>query len=868
MVSTDPHHALKRGYVLNDYTIEGVIGSGGFGITYKAKDPVLKKSVAIKEYIPADIAVRLDDTTIVPKSQKDEDDYNWGLERFLDEAQLLVKFDHKNIVSVLRFIEAHGTAYIVMEYVDGETLSDILKREGTLPYTQLRSIIDPVMAGLAVVHQGDFLHRDIKPGNIIIRENGTPVLIDFGAARQAVGVRSRSVTAIVTPGYAPIEQYDTSGNQGAWTDIYALGAICYRAITGKRPDDATGRIRRDPLVSLMEQDVPKTLGYPEPFLMAVDKALSVDEEGRPQSISEWRDISSGVVDEMAKTEYLPRKAKNLPSEPIPIPAHETNMGGSKPKAGLIFGGIAAVAVAGLAIGVLSFNGKAGPDPEEPTIVAQPLISPELAEAWGAAKALDSIESYETFLREWPNSEYANEARSSIKRLKERSDNEAFETAKAKGLVSGFGEYVQNYPDGKHHVAADDEAWQSAQRQNTKLAYDAYLKYFPQGQHTDGVEESRNELNKTCEGGNLNDCIRKGELFFDQNRYDLSLPLFQKACDADYNSACNKLGEMYQDGLGVSLDYSRARSLYSKTCDDDDMNGCNGLGFLYRHGLGVAVDIDRARTLYRKSCDGGDPSGCSNFGFLFLKGIGVSIDYSRARSLFSKACDGGDLAGCNNFGFLFLMGHGVSVDYSHARSLFSKACNGGEMSGCDNLGWLYQEGLGVSEDYSRAKSFYTKACDGDNMNGCNNLGWLYQEGLGVSEDYSRAKSFYTKACDGDNMNGCNNLGWLYQKGLGVSEDYNRARSFYTKACDGYDMIGCDNLGFIYQKGLGVSVDYSRARSFYIKACDREYMSACGNLGWMHQYGLGGSIDYGSARSLYTKACDGGDKNSCDYLASLR
>ena len=127
MSSKDPHHALKRGYVLDGYRIESVIGSGGFGITYKAEDPVLEKFVAIKEYIPADIAVRLDGTTIVPKSEKDEDDYSWGLERFLDEARLLANYDHQNIVNVHRFFKAHGTAYIVMEYVDGETLSPSLR---------------------------------------------------------------------------------------------------------------------------------------------------------------------------------------------------------------------------------------------------------------------------------------------------------------------------------------------------------------------------------------------------------------------------------------------------------------------------------------------------------------------------------------------------------------------------------------------------------------------------------------------------------------------------------------------------------------------------------------------------------------------
>ena len=192
-------HALDIGQKIEDYEIRSILGEGGFGLTYLAHDLNLDKFFAIKEYLPADLAVRRGDNSVVPKSSVSETDFAWGLERFLDEARLLAKFDHKNIVSVYRFFEAHGTAYIVMEYIDGETVSSLLKREKTLSYDDLRSILNPLLAGLEVVHKGDFLHRDIKPGNIIVHENGIPILIDFGAARQAVGVRSRSVTAIVTP---------------------------------------------------------------------------------------------------------------------------------------------------------------------------------------------------------------------------------------------------------------------------------------------------------------------------------------------------------------------------------------------------------------------------------------------------------------------------------------------------------------------------------------------------------------------------------------------------------------------------------------------------------------------------------------------
>ena len=173
-----------------------------------------------------------------------------------------------------------------MEYAEGETLSAFLERKGTLTEAELKAILYPILDGLEAVHRADFLHRDIKLGNIVIRdEDNSPVLLDFGSVRQAMGARSRSVTSIITPGYAPIEQYSSRGDQGTWTDIYALGSVCYRALTGEVPDDATDRMRDDPLIPVVERCAGQASTG---FLSAIDWALAVDEGDRPQSIAEWR----------------------------------------------------------------------------------------------------------------------------------------------------------------------------------------------------------------------------------------------------------------------------------------------------------------------------------------------------------------------------------------------------------------------------------------------------------------------------------------------------------------------------------------------------------------------------------------------------
>ena len=253
--------ALPQGTRIREFEFRRVLGQGGFGITYLGWNVALDIPVAIKEYLPSDLATREQDLSVVPQAPRAASDFRWGLERFLDEARILARFQHPNIVRVHHFFEAHSTAYIAMDYVEGEDLSAHLARKDTLSEDELKGILYPLLSALEVVHRADFLHRDIKPGNIILRaEDDSPVLLDFGAARQAMGAKSRSVTSIVTPGYAPIEQYSSRGHQGAWTDIYALGGVCYRALTGQTPDDATDRMREDPLIPVSQRCADRVSG--------------------------------------------------------------------------------------------------------------------------------------------------------------------------------------------------------------------------------------------------------------------------------------------------------------------------------------------------------------------------------------------------------------------------------------------------------------------------------------------------------------------------------------------------------------------------------------------------------------------------------
>jgi formylglycine-generating enzyme required for sulfatase activity len=259
-------HALPEGYKLQEYTITGTLGFGGFGITYSAQDNNLDKIIAIKEYLPSELAVRLEGSTVSAKSDQDSESFEWGLDRFLEEAR--------------------------------------------------------------VVHKAGFLHRDIKPQNIMMRDDARPCLLDFGSARMAIGGRTRSLTTIMTPGYAPLEQYETRGNQGPWTDIYALGAVMYCCISGRKPPEVMDRIRNDSL------DAPETgLGktYSNGLLRGVKAALALQESERPQSLEAWLEVLDGPEKETnvipvtaiwksaeSATRIMPQKAKPKPTKPGPL----------------------------------------------------------------------------------------------------------------------------------------------------------------------------------------------------------------------------------------------------------------------------------------------------------------------------------------------------------------------------------------------------------------------------------------------------------------------------------------------------------------------------------------------------------------------
>ena len=306
------HNALQPGYQIHWYRIKNLLGQGGFGITYLAEDTNLQTDVAIKEYFPIGASARGDDRSVRPVSKNHENIYHLGLTRFLDEARTLARFKHPNIVRVFSVFESNGAAYMVMEYEHGQSLSMMLAGHKTLSESAVLQLLDPILDGLEQVHEQGFIHRDLKPANIFVRADGSPVLLDFGAARNAYAQETADMTSFVSIGYTPFEQYvGKSQNQGPWTDIYGLGATCYRALSGIHAVDAMSRSAallqtlQDPYVPL--GDVAKN-NCSSRVLAAIDHALAFKREDRPQNITEWQaELGLG-----RRPQSVPPQAKAMP----------------------------------------------------------------------------------------------------------------------------------------------------------------------------------------------------------------------------------------------------------------------------------------------------------------------------------------------------------------------------------------------------------------------------------------------------------------------------------------------------------------------------------------------------------------------------
>ena len=337
-----PYHnkALPAGTILREWRLEEVLGVGGFGIVYRGQDVYFGETVAIKEYFPSAISDRVDGTTVAPTDSSSEEVYQLGRQKFLEEAKVLWNLSrperHPNLVSVRSLFEIHGTAYMVMDFESGMSLSHMLHEGKTFDEKGLMALIRPIAEGLDKAHKAGVLHRDIKPANILVNQEGRPVLIDFGSARFESGQATNTKVTFYTPPYAAIEQYVKSYTQGPWTDIYALGVVMYQCVTGEKPPEVLERMHGEADQPLSDKVWP---GYSRTFTSAIDAAMGIRPIERPQSISAWLklfDAAEAPPDNEATRIGTPMPATGArappAARPVPAPSSHGATAGRRPRA--------------------------------------------------------------------------------------------------------------------------------------------------------------------------------------------------------------------------------------------------------------------------------------------------------------------------------------------------------------------------------------------------------------------------------------------------------------------------------------------------------------------------------------------------------
>jgi TPR repeat protein len=655
------------------------LGQGGFGVTYFAWDLTLDRAVAIKEYLPAGQCTRLTNRlTVQSQDGERREQYAYGLERFLDEARILARFAaHPSIVPVVNFVEANGTAYLVMNYLQGMNLKEhISNRGGRITYTIASAIMMRAMDALREVHQQGLLHRDISPDNIFLTSDGCVKLIDFGAARHALSEHSQTLSVILKPGYSPEEQYRTKGKQGPWSDVYALGATLYRCVTGIVPPSAIDRLADDELhkPSLYCADLPA------PAEIAILKAMSVRAADRYQSVAEFQAALRIEPGEVPGSNHISEPP--LPDFP---PAFPTTAQPSQPISVRVDSRPAMTwayfAASVIVVGILGW------------FVARQASAFEFKRGEEAFKAFQFMDAF----RDFQISGHLGNSQSAMYLGVMHRDGlgvrrnyaEAYRWSE-KAASAGEGRAMNLlgvlYATGNGVHKSYSLArmwWERASPVEFRATFNLG-RLYEQGW---GVEPDSAKANQ----------------MFSKTKLECDEEARKGNADAMFH-----LGLLYEFGYGVTRSNSLALDWLQKAAAGGSIGGMLALGDLYYFGDGATQDYTRARSWYQKVADTGYPDGMTRLGDVYSSGERAPLDGKAAQEWYEKAADAGSVDAMFKLGLRFDDGISVPRDQTQAQLWYEKAAEGGSVEAMLKLAERYRTGLHVQQDQSMARTWKDQA----------------------------------------------------------------------------------------------------------------------------------------------------------------
>ncbi len=712
----DSRQVLPAGVVLDGkYRIERVLGAGGFGITYAAHDLGLSTTVALKEYYPSELGVRDRTMSVRAKSDNERSLFERLRVSFVREARTLAKFRHPSIVRVLSVFEAHGTAYMAMEFEDGRSLKSWMRNRGEKATQEdLDGIFMPLLDALETLHQADFLHRDIAPDNIIIRDDGSPVLLDFGAARRVIAEQSGQMTGLVKQGYSPQEQYSTDAKaQGPWTDIYALGATLYHVVMGRAPMEATVRIIEDTVKPAAQAEG----NYRREFLAGIDAAIAVRPENRPRSIAELRPLLFGEVLPAPRTSptrltgqppaqaagaAVPTSSPRVDDpEAVSPPALFATPHAPAPARsnGMLQVGIVASLLAAGAFGVYAFNMRGSVADFARPATTLPVTASNNAQT--TTSPLSTQASIDIA---------AQEAAATARRQRELS------------------EAAQR----DEQARREREQQELARREETRR----------EQERRDATRRNEDRSRQADEG--LREAIRLVNGQGGATDQAKARPLFEAAAQAGRVEAMAWLGRMHLNGLGVIQDNQKAAEWFGRAAEAGDVASMAQLGLLYQNGQGVEQNQSRAREWLEKAANAGHVQSIHNLGTLYHNGQGAAQDLGRAREYFEKAANAGNVQSMLNLGLIYKNGVGLAADPAKAREWYEKAAATGHASAMNQVGIFYQDGTGVAKDPAVARNWFERSVAGGNTVAVWNLARMLNGAQGGDADYTRAAKLLLQA----------------------------------------------------------------------------------------------------------------------------
>jgi TPR repeat protein/serine/threonine protein kinase len=822
----DTRFALPTNTVLDGaYRIVRVVGLGGFGITYEAEDIKLATTVAIKEYYPVDYGDRDRTMSVRPKSERHKKPFEWGRASFLKEARTLARFDHPSIVRVSRVFEANSTAYMVMGFERGQSFEAWLNGLGRPPtQDELDAIALPLLDALELMHAANFLHRDIAPDNIIVRADGSPVLLDFGAARRAVAEMSRALTGIVKAGYSPHEQYSSNNRlQGPWSDLYALGGTFYRAVTGGPPEEATLRVDDDRMA-------PAALAarstYRAGFLAGIDACLRVKHTDRPQSVAELRPI---LLSQEARTRpalsfrtITSARSKPRQSEPRPVaPA----IGMQWPLAaaailvilGSAYGGIEFIRWQEEKAGIAGQpNGKskdaqsaeAERRKEEAEAAAQRQVALDAErqrqeaarreEAERQRQEAARREEAERQRQEAARREEAERQRQQAEQRRKEEEQRRRDAAQIQGRILKLAVRLDKQADdpkaGSLGAGMEPLELSIARGIGLLTAEGAVIVHAPEGSAAarSGIRIGDVVLSLNSRPVASPEDLRKrvstmapgSEAALEVWRVDGDfLGAMGRLADAGNADAMQRVGRMHASGLGAPRDDAEAVRWFRKAAGAGSIAGEVALAGMLLDGRGVARDRAEGLRLLREAAAKKDSEAMYRLGLALMEGVVTDKDPIEAAQLFTEAAEAGHAGAMVAIGRMYATGTGVQADPSRAGRWFTRAVDLGDPGGMAGLAWLYEQGKGVEPDITKAVTLYKRAADLGNQAAMTDLALLYVQGRGVQKSEPAAVELYRKAAELGSSIAMNNLAWMLQSGMGVArKDPTEAARLMMKALE--------------------------------------------------------------------------------------